>query len=401
MSYSKKWWVIVALLFAFALTVSVLTAQTEEPSAVNAPNSAKVQADSAEVQSSSDEPEQKQPTLEPNRDTASADVETDRRFNELRRELLDDRAKMIEERAKTLDWWLAATAIFLTFLAIIIPIAAFIGGRFSFKKFNEIKEEAQRYVEEIRARRDEAESLVKGINAEVAGDDPDKASEVVENVQQNPDSSPIDRAVAAALSLQQQNRTEEALEKWNSIANVVEGDDNELAARAWFSIGYLAFFGKLDLEMTINAYDKALRLNPDLVEAYYNRGLAKLPLGQWEAAIADFDTTIARKPDYAQAYYSRGFAKGVLGQYEAAIADYDAAIAQRPDYPEAYYSRGMTKEALGQWEPAIADFDAAIAQKPDYNQAYYRRGVAKEALGQSEAAFTDYDEAIRLYPLVA
>ena len=271
MRYSQKWWVIVALLFAFALTVSVLTAQTKKPSAANAPSSAKVQADSVGAQASSDEPEQKQPTLEPNRDTASADVENERRFNELRRELLDDRAKMIDDRAKTLDWWLAATAIFLTFLAIIIPIAAFIGGRFSFKKFNEIKDEAQHYVEEIKARRDEAESLVKGINAEVAGDDPDKASEVVENVQENPESSQIDRAVAAALSLQQQNRIEEALEKWNSIANVVEGDDNELAARAWFSIGYLALMGKSNPGMAINAYDKALSMNPDLVEAYYNR----------------------------------------------------------------------------------------------------------------------------------
>ena len=84
----------------------------------------KIQADSVGAQASSDEPEQKQPTLEPNRGTAFADVENEGRFNELRRELLDDRSKMIDDRAKTLDWWLAATAIFLTFLAIVIPIAA-------------------------------------------------------------------------------------------------------------------------------------------------------------------------------------------------------------------------------------------------------------------------------------
>ena len=53
MSYSQKWWVIIALLFVFALTVSVLTAQTEEPSAVNAPSRAKVQADSAGAQADS------------------------------------------------------------------------------------------------------------------------------------------------------------------------------------------------------------------------------------------------------------------------------------------------------------------------------------------------------------
>ena len=391
MKFSHRWWMVVALLFAFTSTASFLTAQTEGPSAVNAPSRAEVQSDSVEVQSSSDEPEQKQPTLAEDRDTAAAKVKTEL-LNELRRELLDD-------RAKTLDWWLAATAIFLTFLAIIIPIIALIGGRFSFKKFNEIKDEAQRYVEEIKTRRDEADSLVKGMNAEVVGDDPDKASEVVENVQQNPDSSPIDRAVAAALSLQQQNRIEEAIEKWRSIANIVEETDSELAARAWFSVGYLALLvEKLDRKMALNAYDKALRLNPDLVEAYHNRGMIKITLGQWEAALADYDAAIARNPDYAQAYYSRGFVKEVLDQREAALADYDAAIAQKPDYTQAYYNRGMVKEALGQWDAAIADYDAAIAQKPDYNQAYYRRGVAKEALGQWDAAIADYDEAIRLYP---
>ena len=268
MRYSQKWWVIVALLFAFALTVSVLTAQTEEPSAVNDPSRAEVQADSVGAQASSDEPEQKQPTLEPNRGTASADVENERRFNELRRELLDD-------RAKTLDWWLAATAIFLTFLAIIIPIAAFIGGRFSFKKFNEIKDEAQHYVEEIKARRDEADSLVKGMNAEVVGDDPDKASEVVENVQQNPDSSPIDRAVAAALSLQQQNRTEEAIEKWCSIANITEGIDDERAALAWISVGYLVSSKDMDgddFERGIEAYDKAIHQGNRIISVHVPTG---------------------------------------------------------------------------------------------------------------------------------
>ena len=391
MKFSHRWWMVIALLFAFTSTASFLTAQTEGPSAVNAPSRAEVQSDSVEVQSSSDEPEQKQPTLAEDRDTAAAKVKTEL-LNELRRELLDD-------RAKTLDWWLAATAIFLTFLAIIIPIIALIGGRFSFKKFNEIKDQAQRYVEEIKTRRDEADSLVKGMNAEVVGDDPDRASEVVENIQQNPDSSPIDRAVAAALSLQQQNRIEEAIEKWRSIANIVEETDSELAAHAWFSVGYLALLvEKLDRKMALNAYDKALRLNPDLVEAYHNRGMIKIVLGQWEAALADYDAAIARNPDYAQAYYSRGMVKEVLGQREAALVEYDAAIARNPDYAQAYYNRGVVKMTLGQYEAALADYDVSIARNPDYAQAYYSRGNAKEALGQREAALADYDEAIRLYP---
>ena len=391
MRYSQRWWGTVALLFAFAWTVSAPTAQTEDPSGVSAPSSAEVQSDSVEVQFSSDEPEQKQPTLTPNRDTA-AYVEMDRRFNELRRELLDD-------RAKTLDWWLATTAIFLTFLAIIIPIAAFIGGRFSFKKFNEIKEEAQRYVEDIKVRRDEADSLVTEINAEVASSDPSKASEVVKSVQQNPDSSLIDRAVSEAILLQRQNRTDEAIEKWRSIANITEGTDDERAAQSWFSIGYLLHSkDEPDFDAAINAYDAALRLKPDFAEAYNNRGVARDILGQHAAAIADYDAVLLLKPDYADTYNNRGVARRALGQHAAAIADYDSALRLDPNHAEAYNNRGTARDALGQHAAAIADYDSALRLNPDYAEAYNNRGTARGALDQYEAAIADYDSALRLDP---
>ena len=105
MKFSHIWWVIVALLAAFAVTVSFLSAQTEEPSAVNDPSSAEVQPDSVEAQPSSDEPEQKQskkPTLVPDRGTA-ADVETARLYNEFRSKFLDERAKKIDERAEMIN----------------------------------------------------------------------------------------------------------------------------------------------------------------------------------------------------------------------------------------------------------------------------------------------------------
>ena len=303
------------------------------------------------------------------------------RFNELRRELLDDRMKMIDDRAKMIDWWIAATAIFLTLLGV----AAAILGYFGFKRLDRIeseahdnmeaskkhaqeaqhykeevqrdlekvKDEAKRYLKETKVSRDEADSLVKGINAEIAGADPDKTSEVVENVQQNPKSSLIERAVVAALLLQLQNRIEEAIEKWNSIANIVEGTDNELAARAWFSVGYLTATNsveKSDQETAINAYGKALRLNPDLVEAYLNRGTAKFDLKQYEAALADFEAALHLNPNYAEAYYNRGNAKDALGQYESALADYDAAITRNLDYAGAYLNRGNVKFVLNRYD---------------------------------------------------
>ena len=330
----------------------------------------------------------------------TADVEIQRRFNELRRELLDD-------RAKTIDWWLAATAIFLTLLGIVAVIA----GYLSFKRFSEIEaearenvessrihaEKAQRLVSEIEAWRDKAESLAKGLTAEAVHNDPDEARRAAESVQENPTASPIYQAIAAAVLLQSQGNIEEAIEKWRTIAKVVDGIDKETGSQAWFSIGYLSQeHRKNDLETAIDAYDEAIRLKPDLAEAYNNRGIAKRSLGRHEEALADYDEAIRLKSDNAEAYYNRGVAKNNLGWHEEALADYDEAVRLKPDYAKAYNNRGVAKNNLGRHEEALADYDEAIRLKSDNAEAYNNRGNAKNNLGRHEEALADYDEAIRL-----
>lgn len=281
MKFSQRWWVIVAVIFAFAVTVSLLAAQTEEPSAVDAPSSTEVQSDSVEAQSSSDEPEQKQLTLAPNADTTIADVETEL-LNELRRELLDDRAKMI-------DWW-------LMFLAVIIPIIAIIGGILSFRRFTEIKDEAQRHLEEVRAIRDKSELYLESFQA---------------------------------IFFELQDRPSEAIEKWRSIANTAEGTNDELAADTWFKIGYLLNVEGEDFKGAIDAYNKAIELKlsgPNLSWAYYNRGNAKISLGQIKEAIDDYDKAIRLNPSFSEAYNNRGWEKFKLDRIDEARQDFEMAF---------------------------------------------------------------------------
>ena len=355
--------------------------------------------------SSGSEPQSAQPESAPDKsgmDTAT-DVEIQRRFNELRRELLDHRVKLA-------DRWLAAMAVFLTFFGVVAVIV----GYFSFQRFEDIETEARQHMEvaekhamraesvvkEIEATHDEAQTLLKGMTAETVHNDPDKASEVVETVQQSPVAPPIDRAVAVAILLQQQGEIEQAIEKWRSIANVVEGVDTQLQARAWFSVGYL--YGEEDKrKAAIDAYDKAIRLKPDLAEAYNNRGSAKSDLGQYQAALADYNEAIRLDPDFANPYNGRGNAKYGLGQPGEALADYNEAIRLKPDFAHAYNGRGNVKDDLGQPAEALADYNEAIRLDPGLAEAYNNRGLIKANLGQHEAALADYNKAIRLKPNLA
>ena len=319
-------------------------------------------------------------------DAATA-VEIQHHFNELRRELLNYRSNMLE-------LGLALVIIFLTALSVIAVVFGYIG----FQSFREIETEAQRHVEEIRTIRAEAVSLVKDVrelNAEAVGNDPKKAGETAERVQTNPESSPIDQAIATAVLLQREEKFEEAIEKWLSIANVVEETNTELGSQAWFSAGYL-YEVRDSFEAASNAYTQAIRLNPDYAVAYNNRGSAKDSFGQSEAAIADYNKAIQLNPKLAEAYYNRGHAKINLGQSEAAIADYNTAIQLNPKFAKAYYNRGSAKINLGQSEAAIADYNKAIRIDPKFAEAYYNRGITNKRLGRVNEARQDFDTAINL-----
>ena len=330
---------------------------------------------------------------------AAAVVDIQSRFNQLRRQLLDDRAAYI-------DRWLVVITIVLGFLAIVSVVFGYIGfGRFreietqaknSVQAANTHTEDARRYVEEIKEHRDTSLTILEGMNAQTVAEHPEEASQAVGGVKNSPGASLIDKAIAHAVFLQQQGKTEEATEKWRAIAKIVEGSDNDLAARAWFSVGYLVQDGRpVD---SIFANDQAIRLRPDLAQAYSNRGVAKYGLERYESAIADYDEAIRLRPDLPEPYNNRGNAKYMLGRYEAAVIDYDQAIRMRPNNAEAYNNRGDTKAAMGQHEAAIADYDKAIRLKPDFAEVYDHRGASKHAMGQHEAAIGDYDEAIRLKP---
>ena len=419
-----------------AATLSMVTfAQTTKPAIESTPAATKVVVTNDSLKhdkksTESDTSVQIDPPTVPSI-SAADNIEIQHRFNELRRELLDNRASDI-------DRWLSVITIVLTFLGIVVVVGGYIG----FKRFREIETEAKNSVEivtqhaeaakhhidEIEKNRNKSAEIIQAMNAEAVANDPEEAKQAATNVRANPMASLIDKAIAQAVFLQQQGKRDEAIEKWRAVAHIVEEVDNDLAARAWFSVGYLlenpedrisaydrAITLKRDFVEAYNNrgnakveqgrykeaivdYDEAIRLKSDFVAAYHNRGIAKGRLGHYEDAIADYDETIRLKSDFADAYYNRGIAKGKLGHYEDAIVDYDEAIRLKLDSADAYYSRGSAKDSLSHYEDAIADYDEAIRLKPDYIDAYHNRGFAKGRLGHHEDAIADYDEAIRLKP---
>jgi tetratricopeptide (TPR) repeat protein len=68
-----------------------------------------------------------------------------------------------------------------------------------------------------------------------------------------------------------------------------------------------------------------IKLNPDFVYAYLNRGNLRCAQRDFRAAIDDYSEAILRDPEFAEAYYNRGLARLSQGFANEVIADLSKA----------------------------------------------------------------------------
>jgi tetratricopeptide (TPR) repeat protein len=128
--------------------------------------------------------------------------------------------------------------------------------------------------------------------------------------------------------------------------------------------------------------------------AYYNRGLAKLEMSEYNGAIGDFDASIRLDPTSASTFNNRGSAWYAKGDPDRAMADFEKAIQLDPAYAFAYHNRGGVWKDKGDFNRAIADYGKAIDLDQGYTAAYVDRALAYERIGDPARAREDFDAAL-------
>lgn len=159
------------------------------------------------------------------------------------------------------------------------------------------------------------------------------------------------------------------------------------------------------LPQAINAFTRAIEIEPKYAEAYVKRGLAYYRSEQYKTAIADYTETLKLKRYQADAYASRADAYQSLGDLQRAIEDYSASLKRRRS-PQVIQKRAETYFKHGDVQKALADYDALIKRKPTA-LAYYARGNVYLQLATQghenrlKLALSDLDQAIALQPRFA
>ncbi len=87
--------------------------------------------------------------------------------------------------------------------------------------------------------------------------------------------------------------------------------------------------------------------------------------GKYPQAISDYTRAIELDLNDADAYYNRGNAYYDSGNLEQAIENYNKAIELDPSYTDAYYNRGNAYSDTGNLEQAIENFERYIEHAPN------------------------------------
>lgn len=86
------------------------------------------------------------------------------------------------------------------------------------------------------------------------------------------------------------------------------------------------FYGQKKYDKAIEAYTKAVELNPNDSGAYNNRGIVYHLTSEFEKAIADYTKAAELNPYHFSAYNNRGLVYKEIGNVEQAIADFRKAL---------------------------------------------------------------------------
>ena len=147
----------------------------------------------------------------------------------------------------------------------------------------------------------------------------------------------------------------------------------------------------------IDDYTEALKLKPDLVEAYINRGCSYFDIHEYNKAIVDFTESIRLNPDLVESYINRGCSYFNISEYINAIVDFTESIRLNPDLVESYINRGRSYFYVKNYDEAYNDFTYAIRLNPDAN-SYFLRSILFYKMKKYTESTKDYKEAIRLNP---
>ena len=146
------------------------------------------------------------------------------------------------------------------------------------------------------------------------------------------------------------------------------------------------------------AYKKAIKINPNFVEAHNNLGTVLLDQGRLNEASNAFRKALKLLPDHPMILNNVGNVLQLQGENEKALSWFEKAISQDPDNVDAYGNLGNALRALDRKKEAAAVYKRALEINPELADTCFNLGLILVELDELNDAIDYFNQALRINP---
>ena len=200
-----------------------------------------------------------------------------------------------------------------------------------------------------------------------------------------------DAYIALGLLLAEQGRFREAEGELEKAIGIDAGNQ-----RATTALGMVKT--RLGAGESIEAFRKAVSMDPESGEARVNLGIALADQFQLDAALVEFSEAVRLTPNSAAARYNKGRILVDLKRYREAKPELQAALRLEPANVHALYLLARAENQLGELERSSEHLTRLVAQQPKHADALYLLGQNFQSLGKTEQSVAAWIQAAEANP---
>lgn len=149
--------------------------------------------------------------------------------------------------------------------------------------------------------------------------------------------------------------------------------DRKLSAERWFQRGLELEQSAAPAENVIEAYTKALELDPKSAGALVNLGTIYFNARSWTEAERYYRQALEVDPEYALAHFDLANLYDERGDRTQALAHYEAALRISPNYADAHYNVALLYQGSNQPMKAVRHWTTYLKLDPSSHWATIAR----------------------------
>ena len=178
-------------------------------------------------------------------------------------------------------------------------------------------------------------------------------------------------------------------------------EENRTQALANLAEGKQLYIDDQD-EKAVEILQEAIKLDPDLAEAYFRLGLAYVAVGKEQEAEDAYKKAIEKYKEYleenskdAEAHYNMGQTYAGLHLYGEAVKEYRQATRLKDDDSDMFYDLGTALSKLAQYDEAVAAFSKSLEIDPNNTRAEDALEEAREGVERIKAGKKHQEDLLK------